>query len=292
MICCWLRRRRFKSLLTIELQSEWCVDSLATTLEFTGCPATLRDDALVRLTDATQVKVKVKRGKKTIGTQMMASSPIFDALLEGHHHKRDVPLSLFIETHLPYKMSLKVDFYIVGDESCSELQEKACNEYQEGQNEYLDSLKVPRRYRKMFGGEEQSYIMKQLQEHHKVTIEYNTRSGVMTLRGLVVGVTSCRDDVLGMIKDWQRQRVELRHKNDQTAPDNESKMLDDVLETEETTGCKKASSSKRRRIRRRKAASHKADSDVISSRSGDKKRLTWAEKEEEELGEEKEDSYH
>ena len=167
VICRWFRRRRFTPILTIQLQDERCVRASATTLVFEECPARLWQDALPRLTDAMLVKLKLKRGNKTIGKQMMGARPILDALLLAQSHK--VPLSLAVQTYHPFELLIKVNFYLVGADSLD-------HDNEDRRELYSEQCKRHHRFRK-------SWITRLLQQR-KVSFV----TSVTTLWGLVGNV--------------------------------------------------------------------------------------------------------
>lgn len=172
MICCWYRRR-FMPVLTIQLQDERCVRASSTTLVFEECPARLWQNALARLSDNTLAKLKLKKGNKTIGKQMMGARPIQEALLT-HQHNGYVLLSLGIHIIHPFEVSIRVTFYLeplinAVDQVITVNNEDCCSkDRQELYSKKYCRLKVNRHFKK-------SWITRLLQQKKVVFVISVTR---------------------------------------------------------------------------------------------------------------------
>lgn len=150
------------------------------------------------------------------------------------------------------------------EESCREYNEELYIEYHEDCSEYKDernsesnfSLKVPRRYKQRLVIQIESCEITRLREQYKLTVSYNVPSGLMTHRGPVYNVASCRDDVPRTIEDWQRQGIKCKNRDDQTLLEGDSTKTQ-KLQKEKTSAfeeaCAPSQSSKRRACRRKGA---------------------------------------
>ena len=104
--CCCFRERRFTPFMDIELQPEGWVQASASTREFQGCPFTLRREVLALLEADCVVRLKVKRGNRTIRKKIVDARHLI-AVLQDQRHDH-VLLVVNIVSFTPLRAFLRV----------------------------------------------------------------------------------------------------------------------------------------------------------------------------------------
>ncbi|XP_050685796.1 uncharacterized protein LOC126980205 [Eriocheir sinensis] len=233
--CCCYKRRSSATFMTVELLPERCVAVDASTKEFGECRVAVNWTVVAELETECFVRIKVKRGRRTLRKKALDARLLIKCLQEGRLVCGEARLVFDIASYSPLRFCFQVkttasECPAAGRRPATAARASVCTQQPSaGEEDFHDAQepaeeeqtcaapppktvvtqtsinKMPRRYRRRIleGG---GGILRRLRDEHLVTVEYNERSGRLKLEGRPDDVCRCQDDLDALIQAWQQEQ--------------------------------------------------------------------------------------
>ncbi|XP_050740355.1 uncharacterized protein LOC127010387 [Eriocheir sinensis] len=267
--CCCYKRRSSATFMTVELLPERCVAVDASTKEFGECRVAVNWTVVAELETECFVRIKVKRGRRTLRKKALDARLLIKCLQEGRLVCGDARLVFDIASYSPLRFCFQVkttasECPAAGRRPATAARASVCTQQPSaGEEDFHDAQepaeeeqtsaapppktvvtqtsinKMPRRYRRRIleGG---GGILRRLRDEHLVTVEYNERSGRLKLEGRPDDVCGCQDDLDALIQAWQQEQDQEHTKRKAAKSGAEG----GVTEPRQEPGCRSFCSSR------------------------------------------------